>query len=139
MEKSGAYFYGLNIYLAHMFFMDRSSFEQKSIKRETKEIKFTQLKIYVIIKYYRTEAGGDGVAAKFKAGDTAYLIESNRIIREITIVKFGGGFYLIRFKDSGGGIKVRENRLYASKEEAENAMTKAHSKTKPSYSPWNYM
>ena len=30
LEKSGAYFYGLNIYLAHMFFMDRSSFEQKS-------------------------------------------------------------------------------------------------------------
>lgn len=119
--------------------MDRSSFEQKSIKREIKEIKFTQSKIYVIIKHYRTEAGGDGVAAKFKAGDTAYLIESNHIIREITIVKFGGGFYLIRFKDSGGGIKVRENRLYASKEEAENVMTKAHSKTKPSYSPWNYM
>ena len=67
------------------------------------------------------------MAAKFKAGDTAYLIESNHIIREITIVKFGGG------------IKVRENRLYASKEEAENVMTKAHSKTKPSYSPWNYM
>lgn len=79
------------------------------------------------------------MAAKFKAGDTAYLIESNRIIREITIVKFAGGFYLIRFKDSGGGIKVRENRLYASKKEAENVMTKAHSKTKPSYSPWNYM
>ena len=79
------------------------------------------------------------MAAKFKAGDIAYLIESNRIIREITIVKFGGGFYLIRFKDSGGGIKVRENRLYASKEEAENVMTKAHSKTTPSYSPWDYL
>ncbi len=77
------------------------------------------------------------MAAKFKAGDTAYLIESNHIIREITIVKFAGGFYTIRFKDSGGGIKVRENRLYASKEEAENVMAKARSKTKPSYSPWN--
>lgn len=119
--------------------MDRSSFEQKSIKREIKEIKFTQSKIYVIIKHYRTEVGGDGVAVKFKAGDTVYLIESNRIIREITIVKLAGGFYTIRFKDSGGGIKVRENRLYTSKEEAENVMAKAHSKTKPLHSPWNYM
>lgn len=90
-------------------------------------------------KNTREGAGGDGMAAKFKVGDTAYLIESNRIVREITIVKVTGGFYTIRFKDSGGGIKVRENRLYTSKEEAENAITKAHSKTKPSYSPWNYM
>lgn len=79
------------------------------------------------------------MATKFKAGDTAYLIESNRIVREITIVKFAGGFYTIRFKDSGGGIKVRENRLYASIEEAENVIAKAHPKTKPFYSPWDYM
>lgn len=55
------------------------------------------------------------MAVKFKVGDTSYLIESNRIIREITIAKLAGGFYTIRFKDSSGGIKVRENRLYASK------------------------
>ncbi len=79
------------------------------------------------------------MAVKFKAGDTAYLVESNRIVREITIVKFAGVFYTIRFNDSGGGIKVRENRLYASREEAEHAMAEAHLETKPAHSPWDYM
>lgn len=71
------------------------------------------------------------MAVKFKTGDTAYLIESNRIVREVSIIKFAGGFYTICFKDSGGGIKVRETRLYASKEEAEIAMVTAYSKRKP--------
>lgn len=71
------------------------------------------------------------MAVKFKAGDTVYLIEANRIVREVTIIKFAGGFYTIRFKDTGGGIKVRETRLYASQEEAEIAMGTAYSKGKP--------
>lgn len=41
---------------------------------------------------------------KFNPGDTAFLVESNRIIREVRILKFGGGFYTIRFADSDGGI-----------------------------------
>lgn len=70
------------------------------------------------------------MAVKFKAGDTAYLIESNRIVREVTIIKFAGGFYTIRFKDSSGGIKVRETRLYSSNEEAEISMGTVCSKRK---------
>lgn len=77
--------------------------------------------------------------AKFKPDDTAYIVESNRIVREVLIVKFAGGFYTIRFKVSGGGIKVRENRLYASKEEAEDVIAKAHLKTNPAHLPWEYM
>lgn len=36
--------------------------------------------------------------AKFKPDDTAYIVESNRIVREVLIVKFAGGFYTIRFQ-----------------------------------------
>lgn len=68
--------------------------------------------------------------AKFNVGYTVYLVESNRMIREVLIVKYAGGFYTIRFKDSGGGIKVREHRLYVSKEEAESAIEKANPKQK---------
>lgn len=75
--------------------------------------------------------------AKFNVGDTVYLVESNRMIREVLIVKYAGGFYTIRFKDSGGGIKVREYRLYASKEEAENAIEKAHPKQKSTWTRLN--
>ena len=62
--------------------------------------------------------------AKFNAGDTAYIVESNRIIREVEVRNCAGGMYLIKFKDSDGGIKVKEHRLYATKESAEASIHK---------------
>ena len=64
--------------------------------------------------------------AKFNVGDTVYLVVSNRMIREVLIVKYSGGFYTIRFNDSG-----------ASKEEAENAIEKAHPKQKSTWTRWD--
>lgn len=61
--------------------------------------------------------------AKFKAGDKAYIVESNRWIREVEIRNVAGGMYLIRFPETGGGIKVKESRLFAMREEAEKSLT----------------
>ena len=72
--------------------------------------------------------------AKMKTGDTAYIVESNRLIREVEIKSWAGGMYLIRFKDSGGGIKVKEHRLFATKEES-SIQTKQKGRTK---SPYDY-
>ena len=55
--------------------------------------------------------------AKFKAGDMAYIVESNNLVREVTIKRYGGGFYLVTL-DTGGGLKVREKRLFRTKEDA---------------------
>lgn len=55
--------------------------------------------------------------AKFKPGDVGYIVESNNLVREVTIKNFRGGFYLITL-DSGGGLKVREKRLFRTKEDA---------------------
>lgn len=33
--------------------------------------------------------------AKFKAGDKAFIVESNRCVREVTIVRISGGMYLV--------------------------------------------
>lgn len=55
--------------------------------------------------------------ARFKSGDTAFLVESNRVIREVTVVNCAGGMYLIKFQN-GGGIRVKEHRLFDSEEEA---------------------
>ena len=75
---------------------------------------------------------------KYNVNDTAFLLESNRIIRKVTIVKCAGGFYTIRFTDGTGGIKVRENRLFASKEEAKPAIPKPKPKPAPQYpTPWD--
>lgn len=76
------------------------------------------------------------MAGKYNPGDPAFIVESSRFIREVAIVKFAGGLYTIRFKDGNGGIKVRENRLFHTKAEAE--ATIPGKVDKPKYkSPWD--
>ena len=55
--------------------------------------------------------------AAFKAGDKAYIVESNRIVRECTVKRVTGKLIIIRF-ENGGGIQVSENRLFDTKESA---------------------
>ena len=62
---------------------------------------------------------------KFKAGDQAFIVESNRIIREVQVRSCAGGMYVIKFLDTGGGIKVKEYRLFATREEAEKSVVSA--------------
>ena len=64
----------------------------------------------------------------YNVGDTVFIVESQRIIREVKIIKCGGGFYTMKFVDGTGGIRLRENRLFGSKEEAENSIPKTPSK-----------
>ena len=54
--------------------------------------------------------------ARLNAGDTAYIVESNRIITEVKVINCAGGMYLIKFP-SGGGIRVKEHRLFATEDD----------------------
>lgn len=54
---------------------------------------------------------------KYKPGDTAFLIESNVLVRKVIVRKYVGGLVLVQ-NSIGGGIKVRESRLYKTQEEA---------------------
>lgn len=66
---------------------------------------------------------------QIKMGDTAYLVHSNRFIREVTVTRIDGyGMCSVRFTDAAGGIRVRINRLFQTKEEAEHQMS-AHRHT----------
>ena len=66
---------------------------------------------------------------QLKTGDTAYLVHSNRFVREVTITRIDGyGMCSVRFADAAGGIRVRINRLFQTKEEAEHQMS-AHRHT----------
>ena len=60
-----------------------------------------------------------------KVGDTAYIVESNRYVREVEIRRCSGGMLLVRFTDTGGGIQVKAHRLFATREEAEKSIEKA--------------
>ena len=65
---------------------------------------------------------------KYSPGDTAFIVESSRVIREVKVLKIAGGFATLRFADSDGGIKLRESRLFPTKEAAEASLPK---KTSP--------
>ena len=64
------------------------------------------------------------MATKYNPGDTAFIVESSRFIREVRILKIAGGFATLRFADSDGGIKLRESRLFPTKEAAESSLPK---------------
>ena len=52
---------------------------------------------------------------KYQPGQRVFLTGGNKnLIKEA----YTGGFYTIRF-NNGGGVKVRESRIYPSREEAE--------------------
>ena len=52
-----------------------------------------------------------------KQGITAYIIENNLKIRKVTVTHITGNMVLVKF-DEGGGIRVRLDRLFDSKEAA---------------------
>ncbi len=59
---------------------------------------------------------------KYQPGQQVFLTGSRvDLIKEATVLKYAGGFYTIRF-DNGGGIKVRESRIYPTRKEAEVAI-----------------
>ena len=55
--------------------------------------------------------------SKFHPGDTAYILESNFRIREVTVLRVDHGFILIQIKGDEGCINLREGRVFATKEE----------------------
>lgn len=65
---------------------------------------------------------------RFKIGNIAFIVESNRIIREVKILRYSGGLYLIRFTDSGGAIRVKEHRLFDTEAEAKDSLQEKDSR-----------
>lgn len=72
-------------------------------------------------------------------GSKAFIIESNRIIREVTIVRKNSDFYVVRF-DSNGCIQLRKSRVFSSEEAAEEHLSKNRhiSQTSGRRSPYQY-
>ena len=65
---------------------------------------------------------------KLNTGDTVYFVSNIIFVKEATVVRCAGGFVTIKFDKSNtgegsSGIRVRESKVFATKEEAE-AMTK---------------
>ena len=55
---------------------------------------------------------------QYKPGDIGYIVESALVVREVMVHSISGGFCTLRFTDTNGGIKVRESRLFPTREAA---------------------
>ena len=55
---------------------------------------------------------------KLEIGSNGYIIESNRLIINVTVIARHGEFYVLHMP-TGGAIKLRRGRIFLSKEEAE--------------------
>lgn len=60
----------------------------------------------------------------FNVGDEVYIIESNRNVRKVTIIKISRDFCTVRFADTDGAIAVRVSRLYGTRKMAEESLLK---------------
>ncbi len=59
--------------------------------------------------------------AKYNPDDTAFIVESGFTVRDVVVIRVVGDMYTLRFTDTGGGVKLREGRLFPSREAAEKA------------------
>ena len=85
--------------------------------------------------------GGDNVVTKLEVGDKAYIVESNRIVREGFILKRSRDFYTVRFaENASGGIQLRASRLFVSGEDAESSIPKKLVQKRTGFrSPYDYL
>ena len=60
---------------------------------------------------------------EYKKGDIAWIIDSTIYVKEVEIINIKYDFATIKFLDSSSGTRVRINRLYRTKEEAERVMS----------------
>ena len=63
---------------------------------------------------------------QFNLGDIVYFIASNRIVKEAKVIR-NAGFVMIKFDEGNcrpSGTRVRESKLYHTKEEVEAVVKK---------------
>lgn len=49
---------------------------------------------------------------KLSVGKYAFIIESNRIIPGVIVIKVACALFIVSFIDSEGAVRVRKSRLY---------------------------
>lgn len=62
------------------------------------------------------------MAGRYNPGDTAFILESRRFIREVRILAAKGSIVSLRFTDADGGIKVHESRLLPTRQAANDGI-----------------
>ncbi len=64
-----------------------------------------------------------------------FIIESCRMIREVSVIQDSDGMCIIRFTDTRGMIRVRRSRLFMSREDAQAVVDQYKAKIKAQAKP----
>lgn len=70
-------------------------------------------------------------------GSHVFIVENNRTVTEVVVAAQKGEFYIVRFL-YGGAVRLRRNRIYSSKEEAEAVLSKKQQVQRKYRSPYDY-
>lgn len=81
------------------------------------------------------------MVTKLEVGDKAFIIESNRIVREVIVLKRSRDFFTVRFvENTSGGIQFRASRLFSSEKEAQSCLPKKRVQKRTGFrSPYDYL
>ncbi len=55
---------------------------------------------------------------KYQAGETVFIVAAGNRVIEASVLRYTGGFYTLRLPE-GGGLRLKEHRLFATREEAQ--------------------
>ena len=75
------------------------------------------------------------MSSNLKVGESAYVVDNKRFLREVIIMKVTRDFCVIKYTDTGSLIRVRSSRLFSSKNEAELSMPRS---ARPGINHWEY-
>ena len=75
----------------------------------------------------------EGIAPQnpIRLGQMVYLVESCRTVREAQVRLHSGGLYTVRFTDVRGGIRVRADRLFHTREAAQAHLQQKKAERQP--------
>lgn len=75
------------------------------------------------------------MAAYYKQGDTAFIVDNGRFCREVIIKRITRDLCIIEYIDTGTLIRVRKSRLFQTKREAELTLPPS---LRPGINHWEY-
>ena len=61
---------------------------------------------------------------QYKPGDRVYIVANNVTVKELEIISVQGDYCTLRDLDRYGGIRLRKNRLFATRDEAYQELNK---------------
>ena len=81
------------------------------------------------------------MVTKLEVGNKAFIVESNRIVREVTVLKKSIVFYTVCFVENiSGGIQLRASRFFVSMKDAESSISKKQVQKRTGFcSPYDYL